>query len=258
MKTIAIANQKGGVAKTTTALAMGYGLSKRGYKTLLIDLDPQGSLTGFLNVDTIDKPTVFELLAIQRKNRAEFKDVVINVADKLDFIPADISLEEAVKLLTGEPTAAVYLSNALKRVKGNYDYCVIDTSPSLSLITVNALAAADSVIVPIKPEEASLKGVELLLNTIDGMKPLNAALTVAGFLITMRDRRRKSTTQIIEKIHGIADQHNIPIFSSHIRASASGAAISGNPLDGGSPVAKDYIEFIDEFINIENRESLIV
>ncbi|MDR2047182.1 MAG: AAA family ATPase [Clostridiales bacterium] len=154
MKTIAIANQKGGVAKTTTAIAIGYGLALKGYRTLLVDLDPQGSLTGFLGIDTMSRPTVFELLGIQRKNRAEFKDVVISIADKLDLIPADISLEEAVKLLTGEPTAAVCLAAALRRIKDKYDYCIIDTSPSLSVITVNAFAAAERVIVPIKPEEA--------------------------------------------------------------------------------------------------------
>jgi chromosome partitioning protein len=248
MKTIAIANQKGGVAKTTTALAMGYGLASKGYKTLLVDLDPQGSLTGFLNVDTLSRPTVFEFLSIQRKNRAEFKDVVVNVADKLDLIPSDISLEEAVKLLTGEPTAAVYLSNALKRIKASYDYCIIDTSPSLSLITVNALAAAGRVIVPIKPEEASLKGVELLLGTIDGMKALTPSISIAGFLVTMYDKRRKSATAIIEKIAAIAAKNNIPVFKARIRASASGAAVTGNPYLRNLPISDDYIAFVDEFI----------
>ncbi|MDR2046654.1 MAG: ParA family protein [Clostridiales bacterium] len=154
--------------------------------------------------------------------------------------------------------AAVYLAAALRRIEDKYDYCVIDTSPSLSVVTVNALAAAERVIVPIKPEEASLKGVELLLETIESMKALNAEIAIAGFLITMHDKRRKSSARIIEKICGIAEPRKIPVFKSRIRSSASGAALSGNPFLSHTPAAADYTEFIEEFIDVELSKPPIV
>jgi chromosome partitioning protein len=252
MKIIAIANQKGGVAKTTTATAMGFGLASRGRKTLLIDLDPQGSLTGFLNVDTMNRPTVLEFLGIQQKHTATFKEVVVAVGENLDLLPADISLEEAVSLLLGKPGAPAYLSKALKGIQKLYDYCIIDTSPSLSVITGNAFVAAESIIIPIKPEEASIKGVELLLASVEDVKILNPGITVAGILITMYDKRRKSTATTLIKIEDIASEHLIHIYQARIRASASGAAIRSNPfIVPNLPIAQDYDEFIREFLDAE-------
>jgi chromosome partitioning protein len=254
MKIIAIANQKGGVAKTTTALAMGHGLSARGYKTLLVDLDPQGSLTGFLNVDTACRPTVLEFLGIQIKNKAGFEDVKVSISDNLDLIPADISLEEAVGLLIGRQSGSSYLANALRPVAVTYDYCIIDCSPSLSVITWNAFAAADSVIVPIKPEAATLKGVTLLLQSLADAKVSNPRIDVAGFLLTMYDKRRKSTGAAVERLNTIALNNNAPVYTSYIRATASGAAVHGNPFAIAKlPIADDYAAFIDEFLSAQNK-----
>jgi len=252
MKTIAIANQKGGVAKTTTALALGFGLASRGKRTLLVDLDPQGSLSEFLHVDTLNRPTVLEFLGIQAKHRAYIDTVKVSVAQGLDVIPSDISLEAAVGLLIGKIDAPTYLASALKRVSERYDYCIIDTSPSLSVITWNAFIAADGVIVPIKPEEASLKGVRLLLETLSDARRLKPEITVDGFLITMYDARRKGAKAILEKVQDIADENKVPVYLSVIRASASGAVVNGNPLLVPKlPIAEDYNAFIDEFLRTQ-------
>jgi chromosome partitioning protein len=128
----------------------------------------------------------------------------------------------------------------------------------LSLISINAFTAAERVVVPVKPEIASLKGLELLLGTIESMKALNSNVTVAGFLITMYDKRRKSTAETIEKITSIANFNTVYIYKSRIRATASGAAMSGNPYSSNVPVSEDYKAFIDEFINAELSEPLII
>ena len=250
MKTIAIVNQKGGVAKTTTALALGHGLAVRGKKVLLIDFDPQGSLTTFLGFDTSNIPTAFEWLGVQKKHVAKFEDVVLHVKDNLDVIPSDISLEEAPGFLYSKPGGHGYLLNVISEIKSRYDYVIIDTSPSLNILTINALVAADELIVPFKPEVGSVKGISLLLDTIADVRALNREIKIAGFLIVMADKRRKATLkENVEYITGVAVQSKTKVYDSYIRASASAARLTKEDIfTPGTSASNDYSAFVEEFL----------
>lgn len=255
MKTIAIVNQKGGVAKTTTALALGHGLAMRGKKVLLIDFDPQGSLTGFLGYNTDDLPTAFEWLGVQKKHAARFEDVVLKVNDNLALIPADISLEEAPGLLHAKPGGSGYLSNAIKTVVG-YDYVIIDTSPALNILTINALVAADELIVPFKPESGSVKGISLLLDTISDVKMLNSNIRIAGFITVMVDKRRKISLKAnLDYIESVAEKEGTHVYKTLIRNTASAARLSKEDIfSPGTAAAEDYATFVEEFLEKENEK----
>jgi len=250
MKIIVTANQKGGVAKTTTARALCYGLAARGFRVLACDADPQGSLTSFLGVDTLKRPTLLELLGLQVKNRCTFEEVKVNITKNLDLIPSDISLEEGALLMKG---STHFLASTLKPLATLYDYCVIDTSPSLSVLTGNALVAANEVIVPVKSEAASLLGVELLLQTIKDAKDRNPKIRVAGFLVTLYDKRRKSATEIVARLENIAAENDVCVYGSKIRASASGAAVSHGDFFAVPklPICEDYNAFIEEYLSAQ-------
>lgn len=252
-KSIVVVNQKGGVAKTTTALALGSGLAERGKKVLLIDFDPQGSLTGFLGYNTEELPTSYEWLGVQKKYSRSFDDVVLSVRDNLDLIPSDISLEEAPGMLHAKPGASDYLKAAIANIKREYDYIVIDTSPSLSILTINALFAADELIVPFKPEEGSRKGINLLLTTINDVKALNKNIRVAGFVVVMYDKRRKKTlADNLAFIEGVAADNNTTVFSSRIRLTASATKITKDDIfTAKSAVSEDYSAFVEEYLKKE-------
>lgn len=253
MKTIAIVNQKGGVAKTTTALALGHGLAMRGKKVLLIDFDPQGSLTTFLGFDTSEVATAFEWIGVQKKHAATFEDVVLNAKENLDVIPSDISLEEAPGFLYSKPGGHGYLLNAVSKIKSLYDYVIIDTSPSLNILTINALVAADELIVPFKPEAGSVKGISLLLDTVDDVSALNANIKIAGFLIVMADKRRKRALKSnIDYIKNVAMESSTKVYESMIRATASATRLTKEDIFiPGTAASDDYSAFIDEFLKGE-------
>lgn len=255
-KVIAVVNQKGGVAKTTTALALGAGLAERGKKILLIDFDPQGSLTGFLGFNTDELPTSFEWLGVQKKHSCMFDDVVLSVKENLDLIPSDISLEEAPGMLHSKPGASDYLKAAIAGINRQYDYIVIDTSPSLSILTINALFTADELIVPFKPEEGSKKGISLLLSTINDVKDLNKNIRIAGFVVVMYDKRRKKTlSDNVDFIADVASQNSTMVFSSQIRLSASATKITKEDIfTPKTAVSEDYSALVEEFLEKENRK----
>lgn len=252
-KTIAIVNQKGGVAKTTTALALGHNLAKCGNKVLLIDFDPQGSLTTFLGFDTSDIPTAFEWLGVQKKHASAFRDVVLKVRENLDLIPSDISLEEAPGFLYSKPGGHGYLLNAISQIKSRYDYIIIDTSPSLNILTINALVAADELIVPFKPETGSVKGISLLLDTIEDVKALNPHIKIAGFVIVMADKRRKQTLkENVDYIQNVADSNGTQVYNCMIRSSASATRLTKEDIfSSGTSASIDYDAFVKEFLKGE-------
>lgn len=256
MKTIAIVNQKGGVAKTTTALALGYNLATLGKKILIIDFDPQGSLTTFLGFDTSEIPTAFEWLGVQKKHAARFDDVVLRVKDNLDLIPSDISLEEAPGFLYSKPGGHGYLMNVIDVIKARYDYIIIDTSPSLNILTINALVAADDLIVPFKPEAGSVKGISLLLDTIQDVRSLNRNVKISGFIVVMADKRRKVTLrENIEYITNIARENNSRVYTSMIRATASATRLTKEQLfTPGTSASDDYLAFTNEFLQGEDLQ----
>ena len=251
MKVIALVNQKGGVAKTTTAQALAYGLAYKGFKTLLIDFDPQASLTLACGAK-IRKGTAFEWLALSPKMTESFENVVVNLMTNLDIVPATIELEEANIILGGKLGRELYLAKAIAPLDGRYDYVVIDSNPSLSLTTLNVLAAADELLIPFKPEYQSVQGVHLLLNTINDLKPIND-VKVGGFIITMADNRRNSTSEAVDYINAFANTFNTTVYQSIIRQST---AIADAPsaqqcifdFKPNSNAAVDYMSLVDEFI----------
>lgn len=199
---IAIANQKGGVGKTTTAINLSAGLARAGKKVLLIDLDPQAnSSLSFLPQESVDV-SIYELLT---DHQADSSEVIKPTAIRgLDILPSRISLAKFESKLLGEFDAPFRLKDKIDVIASAYDYVVIDTPPTLGLITVNALVASDYLIVPIQPSYFALEGTDDLLDTVDKVKARpNPNLKVMGVLITLLDKRTTLARDIHEQIKGV-------------------------------------------------------
>lgn len=231
-KTIVITNRKGGTGKSTTAANLGIGLARQGKRVLIIDADSQSSLTISLGVAEPNKLTI--TLATMMSNimgETEYdpKDGIIHHAEGVDLMPANNSLAkieiELASLLVGRDTV---LRQYIETVKPDYDYVIIDTAPTLGLLTVNALAAADSVIIPVTPKFLDAKGLELLLKTISQIKrQINPILEIGGILLTMVEKQANLTRTIISLIEG-AYGGNIHIYGEHIPRSIRAAETSAH------------------------------
>ena len=198
-KIISIANQKGGVGKTTTAVNLSASLAVLEKRVLLVDCDPQANATSGLgfNPDELEK-SVYDCILDQ----AQASEVIIETdTPNLDLLPTRIDLVGAEVELINEKGREQFLSRALEPVKDNYDYIIIDCSPSLGLITINALTASDSVIIPIQSEYFALEGLGKLLNTVRIVQTrLNPKLNIEGLLITMYDSRLRLARQVVEDV----------------------------------------------------------
>jgi chromosome partitioning protein len=196
-KTFVFVNQKGGVGKTTSAINIGAYLALEGKKTLLVDFDSQGNMTSGVGVDR-DKPTVYDLLA-ESASAAEV--IRKSVIPGLSVIPANIDLSGAAIELVDQEKREFYLKTALEPIKDNYDYILIDCPPSLGILTLNGLAAADAVLIPLQCEYFALEGLTLLLQTVKRVqKTLNPELEIGGIFFTMYDSRTKLAQDVVQQV----------------------------------------------------------
>jgi len=196
---ITLCNQKGGVGKTTTTINLGASLAEYGRKVLVVDFDPQGALSAGLGVTTHDQPTIYDLLLGTVKNPAEA--IVPSGVPGLDVIPANIDLSAAEVHLINEVARETILARVLRKVSDQYDVILIDCQPSLGLLTVNALTAAHGVLIPLECEFFALRGVALLVETIDKVRDrLNPAIELDGILATMYDSRTLHSREVLERV----------------------------------------------------------
>ena len=198
-KIVAIANQKGGVGKTTTAINLSAALAEEGKKILVVDIDPQGNCTSGFGVDkNSQENTIYEL------NEC----IVRKVMDGIDLIPSNVNLAASEIELIGIPRKEFILRDALDYIKDDYDYIIMDCPPSLNVLTVNAMVAADSVIVPIQCEYYALEGLSQLIHTINLVKArLNRKLDIEGIVFTMFDARTNLSAQVVENVKEHVEQH---------------------------------------------------
>ncbi len=196
-KTFVFVNQKGGVGKTTSAINIGAYLALAGKKTLLVDFDSQGNMTSGVGVDR-DKPTVYDLLAGTSSIESVTRESVI---PSLSVIPASIDLSGAAIELVDQERREYYLKDALAPVKDSYDFILIDCPPSLGILTLNGLVAADEVLIPLQCEYFALEGLTLLLQTVKRVqKTLNPELAIGGIFFTMFDSRTKLAQDVVQQV----------------------------------------------------------
>ncbi len=196
---IALCNQKGGVGKTTTTINLAAGLAEYGRKVLAVDFDPQGALSAGLGIATHDVPTVYDLLLDTKRDPREV--IVSTGVEGLDVLPANIDLSAAEVHLVNEVARETILARVLRQVSNDYDVILIDCQPSLGLLTVNALTASHGVLIPLECEFFALRGVALLIETIDKVRDrLNPSIKLDGVLATMYDPRTLHSREVLERV----------------------------------------------------------
>ncbi|MDQ0193701.1 chromosome partitioning protein [Paenibacillus wynnii] len=251
-KIIAIANQKGGVGKTTTSVNLGAGMATLGKRVLLVDIDPQGNTTSGVGVNKADVANCIYDILINEVDPAE--TILETMIDGLHIIPATIQLAGAEIELVSTISRELRLKKALNAVKGNYDYVIIDCPPSLGILTINSLTAADSVIIPIQCEYYALEGLSQLLNTVRLVqKNLNPHLMIEGVLLTMLDARTNLGIQVIEEVKKYFQEKVYrTIIPRNIRLSEAPShgqsIITYDPRSKGAEV---YLELAKEVISYE-------
>lgn len=256
-KVIAIANQKGGVGKTTTTVNLGIGLVNEGKKVLLIDCDAQGSLTeslGFQNPD--DLKTTLSTMMQKAINEEPFaKDEgIIHHSEGVDLVPANIELSGMETALVNIMNRERALKTYIDKVKDNYDYVLIDCTPSLGMLTINSLAAADEVIIPVQAHYLPAKGLEQLITTVGKVKrQINPDLKIGGILLTMVDKRTKFAKDVSGQIRFNYGKH-LTIYKTEIPLSVKAAETSavGKSIytyDGNGKAADAYKDFTKEVLD---------
>ncbi len=253
-KIISIANQKGGVGKTTTAITLSALLAKKGKKVLLIDADPQGNATSGLGIEKEQQFSVYDVLIedIEIENTLQSTKV-----KNLDLCPSNINLAGAEVQLVSCENREFRLKSKLENMKEEYDYIIIDCPPSLGLVTLNAFTASNSVLIPIQCEYYALEGLGQLLNTIELVRShMNKNLTVEGALLTMYDARTNLSNQVVNEVKKyFGDKVYKNVIPRNVRLSE--APSYGMPItmyDGRSKGAKAYDKFTREFLKMNEEE----
>ncbi len=250
-KIIAIANQKGGVGKTTTSINLAASLAHYGKKVLLVDADPQANASTGLGFDIENQDkTIYQSLI----GRVETREAVRHTeVENLDLVTSDINLVGIELEIINDKERELYMRRALSQVKDDYDYILIDCSPSLGLITLNALTAADSVIIPVQSEYFALEGIGKLLHTIKLLKSkLNPSLKIEGFVLTMFDARLRHANQVATEVK---NHFGDMVFDTFIQRNVklSEAASYGQPVLQYDPESKGSINYLDLAKELINR-----
>ena len=253
-KVISVANQKGGVGKTTTTVNLGTILARRGKKVLLIDADPQGNATSGLGVEKDVEISTYDILVNDSTIQDAIQDTIIK---NLKVCPSNMNLAGAEVELVSMMSREQRLKEKLEEEKNNFDYILIDCPPSLGLITLNAFTASDSVLIPVQCEYFALEGLGQLLNTINLVKKhLNKNIQIEGALLTMYDIRTNLSNQVVKEVKKyFEDKVYKTVIPRNVRLSE--APSYGMPIteyDPRSKGAKSYQKFAKEFLKINEEE----
>ena len=242
-KVITVSNQKGGTGKTTSCVNLGIGLASEGKRVLLIDSDPQGSLSislGYSEPDTFENTLATLMMNIVNDEEMNFEDVIIHHEEGVDIIPSNIELSAIEVSLVNVMSRELILRQLIEKLKASYDYIIIDCMPSLGMMTINALSCADTVLIPVQAAYLPVKGLQQLIKTIGRVKrQLNPKLQIEGILLTMVDNRTNYAKDISAMVYD-AYSSSIKVFQTEIPMSVRTAetTVEGSSIYKYDPKGK--------------------